>query len=147
INNLFRQGAEVLYEAVHQIHSSGHATKPELKQMLELTKPKFFIPIHGEYRHLVHHSVLAKETGIDSENVVLAVNGDIIELTKDSCQVIEHLDEPRVLVEGREGNDISKVVLKERRQMGEKGIVFSLLVRNAESIKIISGPEIIHKGL
>lgn len=147
INNLFKQGAEVLYEAVHDIHVSGHATRPELKKMLELTKPRFFIPIHGEYRHLVHHSVLAKETGVPPENVVIAVDGDEIEVTAESCRIVEHHEETRVLVEGREGNDISKLVLKERRHMGEKGIVFSLMVRNAETRRIMAGPEIIAKGL
>lgn len=147
INNLFKQGAEVLYEAVHDIHVSGHATRPELKEMLARVRPKFFIPIHGEYRHLVHHASLAKETGVAPENVHIAVNGDVIELTPDSCRIVDHMEEPRVLVEGREGNDISKLVLRERRQMGEKGVVFSLLVRNAESRRIISGPEIISKGL
>ncbi len=147
INNLFKQGAEVLYEAVHDIHVSGHATRPELQEMLKLVKPKFFIPIHGEYRHLVHHSILAKESGVAPENVLIAVNGDVIQLTPNSCKIIEHMEEPRVLVEGREGNDISKLVLRERRQMGEKGVVFSLMVRNAESRRIISGPEIISKGL
>jgi ribonuclease J len=147
INSLFKQGAEVLYEAVHDIHVSGHATRPELKEMLQLVRPKFFIPIHGEYRHLVHHSILAKETGVPPENVVIAVNGDLIQVTPDSCKIVEHFEEPRVLVEGREGNDVSKLVLRERRQLGEKGVVFSLMVRNAESRRIISGPEIISKGL
>jgi ribonuclease J len=147
INNLFRQGAEVLYEAVHDIHVSGHATRPELKKMLEVIRPRFFIPIHGEYRHLVHHAAVAKETGLKPENVVVAVNGDIVELTKDSCQIVDHLDEPKVLVEGREGNDVTKLVLKERRQMGEKGIVFSLMVRNEDTRMIVAGPEIISKGL
>jgi ribonuclease J len=147
INNLFKQGAQVLYEAVHDIHVSGHATRPELKQMLNLVRPKFFIPIHGEYRHLVHHSIVAKETGVRPENVLIAVNGDVIELTPDSCRVVDHMEEPRVLVEGREGNDVSKLILRERRQLGEKGVVFSLLVRNAESRRIIAGPEIISKGL
>ena len=147
INHLFKQGAEVLYEAVHDIHVSGHATRPELKEMLTWVKPQFFIPIHGEYRHLVHHSQLAKETGVKAENVLIAVNGDVIELTPNSCKIVEHIEEPRVLVEGREGNDVSKLVLRERRQLGEKGVVFSLLVRNAESRRIISGPEIISKGL
>jgi ribonuclease J len=147
INNLFKQGADVLYEAVHDIHVSGHATRPELKKILEIVKPKFFVPIHGEYRHLVHHCTVAEETGIPSENVVLAVNGDVIDLTANACKVVEHLEENRVLVEGREGKDISKLVLKDRRQLGEKGIVFSLLVRNRETRRIISGPEIIAKGL
>jgi ribonuclease J len=147
INDLFKQGAEVLYEAVHDIHTSGHATKPELKKMLELCKPKYFVPIHGEYRHLVHHAKLAEETGLPPENVLIATNGAIIELRPYSCEIVEKLEEPRVLIEGREGNDVSKLVLKDRRQIGEKGIVFALMVRNAESRRIISGPEVIAKGL
>jgi ribonuclease J len=147
INNLFKQGAEVLYEAVHDIHVSGHATRPELKTMLEWTRPRFFMPIHGEYRHLVHHAALARETGVKNENVLIAVNGDVMELTSESFAKVDQIEEPRVLVEGREGNDVSRLVLKERRQMGEKGIVFSLLVRNAESGRILSDPEIFAKGL
>jgi ribonuclease J len=147
INNLFKQGADVLYEAVHDIHVSGHATRPELKRMLEVTKPKFFIPIHGEYRHLVHHAAVAEEAGVHPDNVLIAVDGDVIELTKDSCEVIDHLEETRILVENRDGNDISKLVLKDRRQLGEKGVVFALLIRSAESRRILSGPEIVSKGL
>jgi ribonuclease J len=147
INQLFKQGAEVLYEAVHEIHVSGHATRPELKEMLKLVRPRFFVPIHGEYRHLVHHSALAKEVGISPENVLIAVNGDVLELTENTCRISHRMEESRVLVEGRQGHDISKLVLRERRQMGEKGLVFSLLVRNSESRRIISGPEIICRGL
>lgn len=147
INNLFKQGAEVLYEAVHDIHVSGHATKPELKKMIELVRPKFFVPIHGEYRHLVHHAAVAKETKVPEENTLIAVDGDVIELTKDSMEIVEHMEETRVLVEGHEGKDITKLVLKERRQIGETGIVFSLVVRNSETQRIVSGPEIIAKGL
>ena len=147
INSLFKQGAEVLYEAVHDIHVSGHATRPELRTMLERVRPKFFIPIHGEYRHLVHHSNLARETGVPADNVLIATNGDVVGLTSDSCRILEHMEETRVLVEGREGGDVSKLMLKDRRQLGEKGIVFSLVVRNAQTRRIISGPELIAKGL
>ncbi|HAR43148.1 MAG TPA: ribonuclease J [Bdellovibrionales bacterium] len=147
INSLFKQGAEVLYEAIHDIHVSGHATRPELKKMLELVRPKYFIPVHGEYRHLVHHSNLARETGVPADNVLIATNGDIVGLSPDSCRILEHMEETRVLVEGREGGDVSKLMLKDRRQLGEKGIVFSLVVRNSETRRIISGPELISKGL
>jgi ribonuclease J len=147
IIHLFKQGAEVLYESVNEIHVSGHATKPELKQMLEAVKPRFFMPIHGEYRHLVHHAKLAKETGLKEEDILIAVNGDIVELDDEGLGIVHHMEEHRVLVEGRDGSDISKLVLKDRRQIGEKGIVFSLMVRNAESRRIISGPEIIARGL
>ncbi len=147
VNNLFKQGAEVLYEAVHQIHVSGHATRPELKQMIQWTKPKFFIPIHGEYRHLVHHAKLAETSGVRKENVKIAVNGDVLEFTPNTLEKVDHLEEHRVLVEGRDGNDISRLVLKDRRQLGERGVVFSLLVRNQETREILSGPEIISRGL
>jgi ribonuclease J len=147
INELFKLGAEVLYEAVHDIHASGHATRPELKQMIETVRPRFFVPIHGEYRHLVHHARLARECGLSEDQVLVAANGDVIELGGERIEVIEQLDEPRVLIEGREGNDVSKLVLKDRRQLGEKGVVFSLLVRNAESRRILTAPEIMAKGL
>jgi len=147
INNLFKQGATVLYEAVHDIHASGHATRPELKQMMELTRPKFFLPIHGEYRHLVHHARVAKEAGIPDERTIIATNGDVMEISPDRFEVVDKIEEPRVLVSGRDGSDITKLVLKERRQMGETGVVFALCVRNVETQRIISGPEIIFKGL
>lgn len=147
INELFKQGAEVLYEAVHDIHASGHATRPELKQMLEVIKPRFFVPIHGEYRHLVHHARLARESGLGEAQVLLATNGDVIEVASDFIRVADKLEEPRVLIEGREGNDVSRLVLKDRRQLGEKGVVFSLLVRNAESRRILTTPEVMAKGL
>ncbi|MEK6579670.1 MAG: ribonuclease J [Bdellovibrionota bacterium] len=147
INSLFKQGAEVLYEAVNDIHVSGHATRPELNQMLKAVKPQYFIPIHGEYRHLVHHAKLAEESGVKAENIKIAVNGDILELTPQSLAVVDHMEESRILVEGRDGNDISRLVLKDRRQMGEKGVVFSLMVRSRESQRIVAGPEIILKGI
>lgn len=147
INNLFKQGADVLYEAIHDIHVSGHATRPELKKMIEWTKPKFFMPIHGEYRHLVHHADVAEETGLDPENIVVGVNGDVIELTENSFEVSEHLEEARILMEGREGSDISKLVVKDRRKLAEAGVAFVLLVRNSDSKKILAGPEVVVKGL
>lgn len=147
INQLFKQGAQVLYESVHDIHVSGHATRPELEKMLRLTRPKFFMPIHGEYRHLVHHAKLGKEVGLPEDRILIAVNGDVVQVEPDSIKIVDHLDEPRILVEGRQGNDITKLVLRDRRQIGEKGVVFSLVVRNRETRRIVSGPEIIAKGL
>lgn len=147
INQLFKQGAEVMYDAVHEVHVSGHASRPELKRMIEAVRPKHFIPIHGEYRHLVHHAALAKECGVQSESVVVATNGSVVSVTPDRVQIVEERGENRVLVEGREGGDVTKLVLKERRRMGETGVVFSLLVRNSETREILAGPEIIMKGL
>jgi ribonuclease J len=147
INQLFKQGAEVLYESMHEIHVSGHATRPELKRMLEAARPRFFIPIHGEYRHLVHHAAVAREVGVKPDNVHIAVNGEVVDLTRESCQIVDKFEDPRVLVEGREGQEMTRLVLRDRRHLAEKGVVFSLLVRNAESRRIVSGPEIIARGL
>jgi len=147
INELFKRGAKVLYESVHELHVSGHACQPELKEMLKLVRPKFFIPIHGEYRHLVHHADLARETGITDDRIQIVTNGSVVELTPDSCKVTDKLEETRVLIEGREGSEMTKLVLKDRRKLGETGVVFTLMVRNKESRLIISGPEVILKGI
>ena len=115
--------------------------------MIEAVKPKYFIPIHGEYRHLVFHAALAKECGIKEENIRLTTNGDLMEFTKNSMKCLERFELERIFVEGREGQDISKLILKDRKLMGETGIVFALLVRDVDHRKVISEPEIISKGL
>jgi ribonuclease J len=150
INQLFKQGAQVLYESVHAIHASGHATRPELKQMIEWTRPEYFVPIHGEYRHLVHHARVAEEAGVAKNRVKVISDGEVLELgTKADPQfeVSGKLEEHRILVENREGTDISKLVLKDRRQLGEKGVVFALLVRSREDLRIIAGPQVLSRGL
>lgn len=147
INSLFKLGADVLYESVADIHVSGHANAGELRAMIKMTKPKFFIPVHGEYRHLVKHVRLAKESGVKPENTLLAVNGDIIHLTPDSLKKVDHLEENRVFIEGDSGQDISKVTIKDRRKVAETGIVFSILIRNSVSGRIMAGPDVISKGL
>ncbi len=147
INELFRRGAHVLYDAIEDVHTSGHATKPELKKMIEMVKPKFFIPIHGEYRHLIHHANLAAESGVREENVCVIQNGEIIEVTPDSIQIVDEVTELRVLVSGREGMEITKDLLRDRRRMAETGVVFCLLAREKDSGRILNTPEIIAKGL
>ncbi len=147
INQLFKQGADVVYEAMHEIHASGHATRPELKQMIELIRPQYFVPIHGEYRHLVHHADLARECGLSRDSVKILTNGDVLELSQNRFEVIDRIEEPRVLIEGRDGQDVTKLILKERRLMAEKGVVFSLMVRNPDDQSIVAGPEVFTKGL
>lgn len=147
INHLFQQGAEVLYEAVHGIHVSGHATRPELKEMIERVKPRFFIPIHGEYRHLVHHAKLAQESGLKPQNVLIAVNGDVIECSSNQCRVVEKLKNTVVLLEDRKGSPISNLVLRDRKKMAEKGVVFSCIVRDKKTGRVLLGPELFSKGL
>ncbi len=147
INQLFKQNAEVLYESVQEIHVSGHATRPELKQMLQWVKPRFFIPVHGEYRHLVHHGQVGRECGIAESNVRVVGNGDVIETDGKSLEVIDQIIETRHMVDGRAGNEITRVVLKDRRQLAETGMVLVCVVRSSETNKILSGPDITAKGL
>ncbi|HRK03129.1 MAG TPA: ribonuclease J, partial [Oligoflexia bacterium] len=147
INSLFKMGADVLYESVEDIHVSGHANADELRKMLRATRPRHFIPVHGEYRHLVKHARLAEQNGVAAENIVIAVNGDVLELTKNSLKRVDHFEENRIFIEGEGGNDISKVVIKDRRKVAEAGIVFSVLIRNSVSGKIVGGPDLISRGL
>jgi ribonuclease J len=127
INQLFRLGAEVLYEAMHDIHVSGHATKFELKQMLEAVRPRFFIPIHGEYRHLVHHAALARECGVLPQNVILAENGSLIYLTPEKCFIKETLPRERVYIDAAQNTVLSAELLKHRRNLAKTGIVIPVL--------------------
>ena len=147
INQLFRQGAEVLYDAVADVHTSGHATKPELKKMIEMVRPEFFIPVHGEYRHLVHHAKLAAETGVAENNVAVVQNGEVVELTKDGLKFVGQIEELRIMVDGREGTEITRDVLRDRRRLGEMGVVFCMMARERETGKILTKPEVIGKGL
>ncbi|MBC7385690.1 MAG: ribonuclease J [Cryobacterium sp.] len=148
INSLFRQGADVLYEATHAIHVSGHATRPELKMMLEWTKPKFFLPIHGEYRHLVHHARVAVETGMKDEQIIVASNGDVLSIGKAHFEIAHQMAvEPRTQIDGRNMNEITKEILKDRRKLGEAGAIFVLMTREPDTGNIIAGPEIVCRGI
>jgi ribonuclease J len=147
INELFKCGADVLYNSIEDVHTSGHATRPELKKMLEMVRPKFFLPIHGEYRHLVHHADLAEETGVKPENICVAQNGDVVEITPDSIDITGEVTDLRLLVAGREGTEVTKSLLKDRRRLAETGVVFCLMTREKDSGKILSKPEVIAKGL
>ncbi len=147
INDLFRQGADVLYDTIEDVHTSGHATRPELKKMLEMVKPKFFIPIHGEYRHLVLHARLAAESGIKEENISVIQNGEVVEITPNLVQIVDEVPELKILVDGREGVEVTKTLLRDRRRLAETGVVFCLLVREKESGKILTKPEVLAKGL
>ena len=147
INMLFKRGAQVLYESTHQIHASGHATRPELKKMIEWTKPKFFLPIHGEYRHLVHHAEVARETGMKEEQIKVVTNGAILEIRKDDFQFVYQMEEePRTFIDGMIANEITKEVLKDRRKLAETGVVLVLFTMDQETGTPVSGPQVICKG-
>ena len=146
INNLFRKGAEVIYEKVSDIHVSGHAFRDELKEMINLTMPDYFIPIHGEYRHLFHHAQLAEDVGIPKDQVLLAENGQIIEFDKSGGRINGEISTGRILVDGKGIGDVGRLVLKERRLLSEEGLVVVTIAIDEETGFIVYGPEIVSRG-
>lgn len=146
INMLYEKGATVLYDALTQVHVSGHARREELKLMLSLLKPKFFIPVHGEYRHLMQHAKLAEEMGIPEKNTVIAKNGDVIELTSKSIGINGSVTSGNILVDGLGVGDVGNIVLRDRKLLAENGLIIVVLVTERGSGKIISGPEIVSRG-
>jgi len=146
INMLYEKGATVLYDALTQVHVSGHARREELKLMLSLLKPKFFIPVHGEYRHLMQHAKLAEEMGVPEKNTVIAKNGDVIELTSKSIGINGSVTSGNILVDGLGVGDVGNIVLRDRKLLAENGLIIVVLVTERGSGKIISGPEIVSRG-
>lgn len=123
INDLFRQGCEVIYEAEQNIHVSGHASREELKMMLSLVKPTYFVPLHGEYRHLVRHKQLAEELGLPSKNVFVMEKGDVLSMTKRQARLLEKVPSGAYIVDGRAYSDLNGQLLSERRDLAEDGLV------------------------
>ncbi len=146
INNLYRMGAEVVYEKVSDIHSSGHAYKEELKLMLNLVKPKYFIPIHGEYRHLIKHIQMALDMGMPSDRPLLVKNGDTICFEDRKAEFGDPVQIGRILVDGKGVGDVGELVLRDRRKLSGDGMVIALLAVNEQTGEIIYGPDIISRG-
>jgi len=146
INNLYRKGADVIYEKISDIHVSGHAFREELRLMIKLTQPRYFIPIHGEYRHLILHSRLAMEVGIPNENILLAENGQIVEFDKNGGRIAGRILTGRVLIDGKGVGDVGRSVLKERRALSEEGLVAVTMAFDEETGVVVYGPEIVSRG-
>jgi ribonuclease J len=146
INTLYRRGADVIYEKISNIHVSGHAFQEELKLMINLTRPKYFIPIHGEYRHLILHTRLAEQMGIGKENILLAEDGQIIEFDKSGGRVRGTVPTGRVFIDGKGIGDVGKSVLKERRALSEDGLVVVTMAFDEETGIIVYGPEVMSRG-
>lgn len=146
VNELFRSGAEVVYESYNDIHASGHACQDELKMMLGMTKPKFFIPVHGEYRHLHRHAKLAEGMGMKKENVLIAEIGDIIELDKNSAKIVGTVPSGRVLVDGLGVGDVGNVVLRDRKHLAQDGLIVAVAVVDSKTGALLSEPEIVTRG-
>ena len=146
INELFRCGAEVIYDKLAEIHASGHACQEELKMIMALTKPKYFMPMHGEYRHLVKHSDLAQSMGIPEENIFISANGKVLELTRRSAKFNGTVPAGNVLVDGLSVGDIGSVVLRDRKHLASDGIIAVIVTVDSVEGQVVSGPEIITRG-
>jgi ribonuclease J len=146
INHLMRRGADVKYEQVSDIHVSGHASKEELKLMMNLVKPKYFMPIHGEYRHLRYHYRLAEKSGIPRENIFILEDGSVLEISGSGATVREKVTSGRIFIDGRDTGGVEDIVLRDRKRLAHDGIVIILVGIEKSTRKIISGPEIISRG-
>ncbi len=146
INNLYRRGAEVFYEKTSEIHVSGHASREELKLVHNLVKPKYFVPIHGEYRHLVKHRQLAIEMGLPQGNTLVLENGQKLTVSTAGLTVGESFETGRVLVDGKGIGDVGKMELRDRRHLANHGLVILMLAINQSTGEIVQGPEIFSKG-
>ncbi len=146
IDQLFKHGAHVIYEAVSGIHVSGHPSQEELKLMITLTKPRFFVPVHGEHRMLVKHAQLAKEMGIPSNHVFVGENGHVLEFNRRTGRFAGRVTAGRVLVDGLGVGDVGNIVLRDRKQLSQDGILIVVVTINREAGLIMAGPDIVSRG-
>jgi len=146
INHLMRRGADVIYEKVSEIHVSGHASKEELKLMMNIVRPRYFMPIHGEYRHLKYHAKLAEKSGIPAENVFIMEDGGVLEITGEGASKNGKVTSGRVFIDGKDIGGVEDIVLRDRKRLAHDGIVIVLVGIEKLTKKIVSGPDIISRG-
>ncbi|WP_425449587.1 ribonuclease J [Dethiothermospora halolimnae] len=146
INQLFKKGADVIYERLADVHVSGHACKEELKLMHTLVKPRFFIPVHGEYRHLKQHAELAEELGMPSENIFVGKNGSTIEFSPERGAFGPNTQAGNILVDGLGVGDVGNIVLRDRRHLSEDGLIVVVVTINKNNGAVVAGPDIISRG-
>lgn len=147
INEFCRRGADVEYDGISPVHVSGHAQREELRALIRLVQPRYFIPVHGEYRHLRGHALLAKEEGTPEERILILEDGDLVELSWEKATVLEKLSLKRVFVDGKGVGDVGHEVLRDRRVLSEVGMVTVAVVIERESREIISGPCVFSRGV
>ena len=146
VNSLFKQGARVLYDKIAQVHVHGHASQEELKLLLTLARPKFFMPIHGEYRHLALHAKLAESVGLPKENIFVLEDGDVLELTPESGKRTGKITSSNVYVDGLSVGDIDGIVLRDRKMLSKDGIVMVIIAVDRQTGKLIGRPDIVSRG-
>ena len=146
IDELMQIGAEVVYSALEDIHVSGHACQEEQKLILSLAKPKYFIPVHGDYRHLVAHSETAKSLNIPKENIFMLENGVVLEMGEDEVNIGENVPSGKILVDGLGIGDVGSVVLRDRQHLSQDGLIIVVLTLDSSTGDVIAGPDIITRG-
>jgi ribonuclease J len=146
IDNLFRRGANVIYEAITGVHVSGHGSQEELKLMLNLLRPQYLIPVHGEFRHLIHHAKLAERLGIKRENIFIVENGNVIEFTSEGARVITSVQAGGIFVDGLGVGDVGNIVLRDRHVLSKDGIFIIVMTIDGKAKTILSGPDIVSRG-
>jgi len=146
IDDLMQIGAEVVYSALEDIHVSGHACQEEQKLILSLVKPKYFIPVHGDYRHMIAHSETAKSVGIPKENIFMLHNGLVLEMNRESAEYAENVPSGRILVDGLGIGDVGNVVLRDRQHLSQDGLIVVVLTLEGSSGEVVAGPDVITRG-
>lgn len=146
VNDLLKLGAEVVYESMYEVHVSGHACQDELKMMLALTRPKYFMPVHGEFKHLKAHSKIAREMGVEPSHIHIGEIGQVIELSENGMNIAGSVDAGRVLVDGLGVGDVGAIVLRDRRHLAQDGLIIVVMAMEAETGAFIAGPDIVSRG-
>jgi len=146
VDSLFRQGAQVLYDKVAQVHVHGHGSQEELKLIINLVKPRFFVPVHGEYRHLSLHAKLAQSIGIPKDRIFLLEDGDVLEVGSQSARKAGRVSSGNVYVDGLSVGDVGGVVLRNRRMLSKDGIVVAIIAINRQTGKLAARPDIVTRG-
>ncbi len=146
IDDLMQIGAEVIYSSLEDIHVSGHACQEEQKLILALAKPKYFIPVHGEYRQLIAHSETAQSMGIDKENIIMLSNGRVLEINDDGAEFITTVPNGRVLVDGLGVGDVGSIVLRDRQHLSQDGLIVIVLTMSSSTGEVVAGPDVISRG-
>ena len=146
IDDLMQIGAEVVYSALEDIHVSGHACQEEQKLIISLAKPKYFIPVHGDYRHMIAHSETAKSVGIPKENIFMLHNGLVLEMNRESAEYSETVPSGRILVDGLGIGDVGNVVLRDRQHLSQDGLIVVVLTLEGSTGEVVAGPDVITRG-
>lgn len=146
VNELMKSGADVFAEAIYEVHVSGHACQEELKLILSITKPKFFIPVHGEYKHLKRHAELAEAIGIPHENIIIGEIGNVIETDSIEMKIVSQVQAGKVLVDGLGVGDVGSIVLRDRKHLAQDGLIIAVATIECTSGTILAGPDVVSRG-